>query len=88
MTQTQSKSDWSYSAHQSPALLPGGRIPEQNNDSEVCLHALLPVAEAAAREHTRGLGVIRLAHRIQLRPSWGVISGRPLNIFRPQFPDI
>ena len=56
--------------------------------SEVCLHALLPVAEAAAREHTRGLGVIRLAHRIQLRPSWGVISGRPLNIFRPQFPDI
>lgn len=60
MTQTQSKSDWSYSAHQSPALLPGGSILEQNNDSEVCLHALLPVAEAAAGSTPGALGSLDL----------------------------
>lgn len=60
MTQTQSESNCSYSAHQSPALLPGGSILEQNNDSEVCLHALLPMAEAEAGSAHGALGSLDL----------------------------
>lgn len=79
----------SYSAHKSPALLSGDNIPGQNNVFElVCLRAFFPTPEAAAGRGQETLGSLDLHTESSSIPSWCVISGRPLNIFKPQFPDI